>query len=116
MEFHEIVNRATEIRELYRRLESRRHGRPWTTEEIGLGFVGDVGDLAKLLQAQEGVRNIEDWKTKLAHELSDCLWSVIILAQESDIDLESEFLRTMDELHRQVSADLDNLASGIDDE
>ncbi len=87
MEFHEIVNRATEIRELYRRLESRRHGRPWTTEEIGLGFVGDVGDLAKLLQAQE-----------------------------SDIDLESEFLRTMDELHRQVSADLDNLASGIDDE
>jgi hypothetical protein len=36
-----------------------------------LGFVGDVGDLAKVVQAAEGVGNISDAPAKLAHELAD---------------------------------------------
>ena len=41
---------------------------------------------------------------KLAHELSDCLWSVLVLAHAYDVDLEQEFLRTMGELERDLSA------------
>ena len=56
--------RALEIRSLYARYETKLYGRPWTDEEITLGFVGDVGDLVKLVQAQNGVRAIPDVKAK----------------------------------------------------
>jgi NTP pyrophosphatase (non-canonical NTP hydrolase) len=55
---------------------------------LALGLVGDVGDLAKLVQAAEGVREIEDVKTKLEHELADILWSIIVIADRSGVDLE----------------------------
>lgn len=45
-----------------------------------LGFVGDVGDLAQLVQGKAGVRSIKDLDTKLSHELADCLWAVLTLA------------------------------------
>ncbi|HEV2402599.1 MAG TPA: hypothetical protein VGS08_00170 [Candidatus Saccharimonadales bacterium] len=57
-----------------------------------------MGDLAKLVQASEGVRRVEDLDDALGYELSDCMWSAIILANKLGIDLEKAFVRTMDEL------------------
>jgi NTP pyrophosphatase (non-canonical NTP hydrolase) len=88
---------------MYATLEQRTHGRAWTHEEIALGFVGDVGDLVKLVMAQEGVRQIPDAQSRLAHELADCLWSVLVLAGVYGIDLEEAFLHTMDNLERQIT-------------
>ena len=88
------------IREQYAGLETKRYGRAWTREELMLGFVGDVGDLAKLVQAQEGVRAIPE--AKLAHELADCLWSIVVLSRLYEVDLESAFLKTMDEIERYI--------------
>ena len=102
MEFRSIINRGLEIRTLYQEKEKQLYGSPWTSEEIALGFVGDVGDLAKLVLAENGMRNIEDSKEKLEHELSDCLWSVIVLAHIHKVDLESSFMNTMDELQRYL--------------
>ena len=45
---------------------------------------------------------IENSREKLEHELADCLWSVIILADLHEIDLEKSFVATMDELQRQI--------------
>ncbi|WP_293419335.1 hypothetical protein [Phenylobacterium sp.] len=56
MELAELSDRAWTLRQRYAELETRRHGRPWSREEVALGFVGDVGDLMKLVQAAEGVR------------------------------------------------------------
>jgi NTP pyrophosphatase (non-canonical NTP hydrolase) len=39
---------------------------------------------------------------KLAHELSDCLWSVLVLARAYGVDLEKEFLGTMNELEEKM--------------
>ena len=78
MEFQAVVNRAVAIRELYIAFEQRKYGNPWSNEEILLGFVGDVGDLAKLVVAQNDSRDIPDNRQKLEHELADCLclsWS-----------------------------------------
>lgn len=86
------------MRELYAGVEAERYGRAWSREEVALGFVGDVGDLMKLVQAAEGVRAIPDAPGKLAHELADCLWSVMTLARMYDVDLEAAFATTMDEL------------------
>ena len=104
MELAQLSDRAMQIREGFARYEQRRTGRTWTREEIMQGFVGDVGDLMKLVMAKAGARRIDDVDRKLAHELSDCLWSVLVLARSYDLDLEKEFLRTMDELERGTAA------------
>ena len=74
MDFQSIIDRGLEIRRLYEEKEKQLYGSPWTSEEIMLGFVGDVGDLAKLTVAEKGKRKIENSKQKLEHEISDCLW------------------------------------------
>ena len=102
MEFQSIIDRGMEIRTLYEEKEKQLYGSPWTAEEIALGFVGDVGDLAKLVLAENGRRNIENSREKLEHELSDCLWSVIVLAHLHKVDLETSFMNAMDELQRHI--------------
>ncbi|HWA25273.1 MAG TPA: hypothetical protein VG734_06310 [Lacunisphaera sp.] len=95
MEFSQLSDRAMQIRECFAAHEKRRGGRTWTREEIMQGFVVDVGDLMKLSMAKAGVRPVEDVDVKLAHELSDCLWSVLVLARLHGVDLETEFFKTM---------------------
>lgn len=103
MEFQAIIDRAMAIRKRYEAKEKQLFGSAWTSEEIALGFVGDVGDLVKLIVAENGKRNIPDSKAKLEHELADCLWSVIVLAHQHGIDLEGSFVSTMDELEKHLS-------------
>lgn len=106
MKFRDIEKSALELNELYEQLEIKRYGRVWSTEELALGFVGDVGDLAKLIQANAGIRNVDDFRAKLGHELSDCLWSIIVLANKCGIDLEAEFVKNTRELTGHVSSEL----------
>ena len=103
MEFQTILDRANEIRKQYEAKEKQLYGSAWTSEEIALGFVGDVGDLAKLIIAENGKRNIPDSKAKLEHELADCLWSVLVLAHLHGVDLENSFINTMNELEKHLS-------------
>jgi NTP pyrophosphatase (non-canonical NTP hydrolase) len=102
LEVNELVARALSIRAQYALLEQTRYGRAWENDEIALGFVGDVGDLAKLIIAQNGVRDIPNSRERLAHELSDCLWSVIILAHNYGFDLETIFAENMDALAQHI--------------
>lgn len=106
MDFSDLENAALRLNNLYEQLETKRWGRVWSTEELALGFVGDVGDLAKLIQAHAGVRDIDDCKGKLGHELSDCLWSIIVLADKCGVDLQAEFVRNTEELVAYVSGEL----------
>jgi len=98
MEFQQLQDQARSVRAKYAALGASRYGRSWTTEEIMLGFLGDVGDLAKLVQGKAGVRPRDDLDEALAHELGDCLWCVMALADAYSIDLEAAFSRTMSEL------------------
>jgi len=104
VEFEGIVERVREVRRLYEAVEHEAYGRPWSLEELTLGLVGDVGDLAKLVQAHEGVRKIDDVHARLGHELADVLWSIIAIAEQCNVDLERAFLTTMDELARELGA------------
>jgi NTP pyrophosphatase (non-canonical NTP hydrolase) len=106
MEFEDLVRRAMEVRRQYADLERATYGRAWTRQEVALGFVGDVGDLMKLLLAKEGVRAIADAEQRLAHEFADCLWSLLVLSQMSGIDLEHAFLQTMDDLGQHITSQL----------
>lgn len=104
MDFKTLSQRAIEIRNKYSELEKNKQGREWTNLNLMEGFVGDVGDLMKLIMAKEGVRDIENVDEKLAHELSDCLWCILVLADKYGIDLEQSFMETMDELEDRINA------------
>jgi len=102
MEYKKILEKALIVREKFSQYEIKNTGQEWTKEQILQGFVVDVGDLVKICMAKEGYRHIEDADQKLSHELSDCLWSIIILAHKYDIDLEKSFIETMDELSKKL--------------
>ena len=100
----DLQARGLEIARLYDEFNLAERGRTWTAEETMLGFVGDVGDLAKLVMAAEGARSDVGGRDELAHELSDCLWSVLVLADRYDIDLIAAYTRTMDDLGERLSS------------
>lgn len=102
MHYDDLRKRAVEIREKYDKLNAAKRGVVWDEQNLMSGFVGDVGDLTKIIMAKHGLRDMEDVDAKLAHELSDCLWSVLVLADKYNIDLAAEFLKTMDELSQRI--------------
>jgi NTP pyrophosphatase (non-canonical NTP hydrolase) len=97
---------ALELTEKFDRLNTARGQTPWNSKDLVLGFVGDVGDLAKAVQAAEGSRTLPAGTGSIRHELADCLWSVLVLADRYDIDLEAAFTDTMAGLGRSVEAQL----------
>lgn len=71
-----------------------------------LGLVGDLGDLAKLIQAHDGKRDVEDLERALCHEMGDCLWALIVIADRLDVNL-GHALRTMArDVHRWLDDQL----------
>lgn len=103
-----MTARAVEIRNKYDKLNQQKRNITWNEQQLMAGFVGDVGDLSKIVMAKHGLRDMDGVDAKLAHELSDCLWSVIDLASRYDIDLQQEFMKTMDELDSRIDADLNS--------
>lgn len=103
MDFEKIVEKAREIRKLYAESDKDRLGKEWPRGEYVKAFVGDVGALVKLTMAKDGLRDIEEIDERLSHEFGDILWSVIMLAEMYEVDLEKSFLETMDELQERAS-------------
>jgi NTP pyrophosphatase (non-canonical NTP hydrolase) len=100
----QLTERALQVRQRLNATAAARGGRPWTREELMQGFVVDVGELMQLTMAKAGARQVADVDRKLAHELSDCLWSVLVLAHEHGVDLEKEFLGTMKAIEAKLAA------------
>lgn len=100
----DIIKRAVEIRKKYDQLNTL-NGTEWNGPDFMSGFVGDVGDLSKIIMAKSGLRSDqgEDIDQLLAHELADCLWSICVLADTYNVDVESAFLTTMDELDEKLT-------------
>lgn len=106
MTLEELQSSAVEIRNKYDELNRQKRGITWNEQQLMAGFVGDVGDLSKIIMAKHGLRDMDDVDQKLAHELSDCLWSILVLASKYDIDLSAEFQKTMRELSARIDTGL----------
>jgi NTP pyrophosphatase (non-canonical NTP hydrolase) len=108
MELTDLIRQARETRALYQELETRLYGRSWTLEDLLIGFMGDVGELAQLVQANTGIREIPETRKRLEHELADCLWSVLVLADKLDVDIEKAFSQLDQDLRSSIRDRLDN--------
>lgn len=106
MDFSDLQKRAIEISARYDKLNQTKRGITWNEQQIMAGFVSDVGDLSKIIMAKQGLRNMEDADEKLSHELSDCLWSILVLANKYNIDLPNEFIKTMNLLDERIDKEL----------
>lgn len=98
MTLKELTQKAKEIKEKYDAINQKK----WGVAEYTQGFVKDVGDLTKLVMAKNGFRKVEDLDEQLKHELCDCLWSVLIIADELGIDIEEEFSSQMEKLSKRI--------------
>ena len=96
MDISLLQNRAMEIREKYRKLEIVTAGKEWTDAELVRGFLTDVTDLLDLVEHSAD-------QEKIGHELSDCLWSVLVLAVRLHIDLPDVFMKNMDMLEKRIN-------------
>lgn len=105
MNLDELQKLAIEIRDKYDNLNQQQRGVTWNEQQLMAGFVGDVGDLSKIVMAKHGLRAMEDVDQKLAHELSDCLWSILVLASKYNIDLTKEFQKTMVEINERIESE-----------
>jgi NTP pyrophosphatase (non-canonical NTP hydrolase) len=106
MELKEIQDIALRVKDKYRKLEIVRMGREWNVSELTEGFVGDVGDLMRLVMAKEGKRVIDNVDEKLKSEISDCLWAIICIADKLNIDIEKTFAKKMDFLEQRIDKTL----------
>lgn len=102
MELQKLINRAMDLRSQYEKKEKQLYGSPTTAEDIAEGFLGDVNNLVKLMKAGHGKGEIANSTEKLGSQLSHCLWSVIVLAKLHNIDLEQNFMETMDKLENHL--------------
>lgn len=105
MDFEVIINRVKEIQKLYAESDKRRLGKEWDRGDYVKAFAADAGALVKLTMGKDGLREIDKLDEKLSHELADCLYSVIIIADKYGVNLEKSFAETMDELEKQASKD-----------
>lgn len=102
----DLQRRAMAIRQAYNELNKAHEHNTWAGKDYAMGFVGDVGMLMKLVMAKENMRGVKgggDATAKLKHELGDCLWSLFVIAEHYDINLEEAFLGTMDELETRIA-------------
>jgi NTP pyrophosphatase (non-canonical NTP hydrolase) len=110
MKYEDLLKQSREVREKYDELNSIL-GVVWDEQNYMAGFVGDVGDLSKIIMAKHGLRGMDDIDSKLAHELSDCLWSILILSDKYGIDLPAEFQKTMVNVKAQIDSQLKSIQS-----
>src|SRR6266567_4671723 len=105
-EFSDLQKRAMDIRTRYNELNKQHGHKAWDGSAYVMGLAGDIGDLLKLVMAKENFSDVKgggDVIDKLRHELGDCLWSLLVIAEYYSIDLKEAFLGTMDELEVRMA-------------
>ena len=60
MTYEEFLKRAVEIHNKYDELNRTKRNISWNEQQLMAGFVGDVGDLSKIIMAKHGLRDMDN--------------------------------------------------------
>ncbi|MDO8495741.1 MAG: hypothetical protein Q7S32_04520 [bacterium] len=102
-EFKTLLKRAEKVKFKYEELNRRKGQVSWRAPEYAQGLVGDAADLIKFVLAYKKSKKKKEMDKKIRHELADCLWSMMAVALELDIDLEKEFLLNLEYLEQKLT-------------
>ncbi len=93
MDIEEMQQRAVEVRARFAVFEEASYEQAWSTQDVVMGLMTDVGDLSAIMYRLEGRRPLRDGdpKEELAHELSDCLWVLLVLADRYGVEMGASF-------------------------
>lgn len=92
MDLQAAVDEALTVRAQFADFERRTYGREWTLSELVTGLATDVGDLARLVAAKQGIRpQPAELDAALAHEVTDCLWALFVIADAVGVDVPGAF-------------------------
>lgn len=95
MTIDEIQALAGDIKNCYREMNEQVGNQPWGARDYADGMTVDVGALVKMLMVRDQLRHGEDDDLRIAHELSDIVWSAFAIANELGIDLAQELPREL---------------------
>ncbi len=92
MTLKELEQRVKKIKHAYNVANRFEGYKTWGESEYTHGLSGDAGDLAKLVLAKRGFSFVaKDTERKIAKKIADCLFSLLAIAEEMDIEVEAEF-------------------------
>lgn len=99
-DFQKMADKAWVVKKKYNKIEPKK----WGLEQDFMGLIKDVGDLSKILMVYQGYRDDLDGDARkiLEHELVDVLWSIMVIAKKTDINLEKSFWKNMDALENRI--------------
>lgn len=100
-DLNEIVRRAMEIREKYRKLELLYHNKEWSVIEDALAFLTDASLVGRNLMSVENRWPSTNDKKVLRHKIGESVWWLIVLSERSGIsviDAIDDFIRETENL------------------
>lgn len=112
MEIRELSKLAKDLKEVYDNLNRIRVKKIWQAPDYAQGLVGDASDLMRLVAQRNkdlSMAQRKELDKKIRHEMADCMWSLVSLADELNIDLEKEYLITIDYLRQKLSESIAEL-------
>jgi len=107
MEFREIIKKTKKVKRKYEKAAINNNEDLWNAKDYVQGFVGDVGDLSKYISLKFSKRKVKDIDNKVKHELADCLWSIIAIADELGINLEKEYKINLEYINQRLEEKTD---------
>ncbi|UBH13168.1 MazG-like protein [Macrococcus armenti] len=103
MEFNALLKQANQIRTQYHALEEKHHGKAWSVEEDALAFLTDAGLVGRLVMDQQKSWPKPDSTGQLEHKLAECIWWLMVIAERTDVDLESEVKFLFNQLEEKTN-------------
>ncbi|PJE57839.1 MAG: hypothetical protein COU81_03920 [Candidatus Portnoybacteria bacterium CG10_big_fil_rev_8_21_14_0_10_36_7] len=100
MEVEDLSKLARDIKIAYDELHREEDKEVWRAKDYAQGFIGDVGDLNKWI-LNYSKKPTKELHKKICHELADCMWSILVIAHELNINMEREFLINLEYLKQK---------------
>lgn len=104
MDINELIQRSTEVRKQYHRIEEATQGKKWTIEQDTLAFLTDAGLVARLIMDKTGSWPTgEDNEKLLEHKIGENIWWLTILADQANINVEQALDTFLTETQKKLS-------------